>query len=70
MKYHSKSLHSIDAGQRATQTNALDKWIATDCRPIPVVEDVDPWMSVLRIATNDNTCEPPSRCTVVRRIHK
>ena len=45
------------------------KWIATDCRPISVVEDVG-LRNILRITRNDGRYEIPSRRTITRRIHQ
>ncbi|XP_068577816.1 E3 SUMO-protein ligase ZBED1-like [Cebidichthys violaceus] len=60
---------SIDRQKQDKLTNAIAKWIATNCRPASVVEDVG-LRNVLRIATNDDTYEPPSRRTITRRIHE
>ena len=59
---------SIDKQRQEKLTNAIAKWIATDCRPISVVEDVG-LRNILRIATNDGRYEIPSRRTITRRIH-
>nr|XP_047142911.1 E3 SUMO-protein ligase ZBED1-like [Hydra vulgaris] len=50
-------------------TNAIAKWVATNCRPISIVEDVG-LKNVIRISTNDCTYEPPPRRTIVRKIHE
>nr|XP_047125130.1 E3 SUMO-protein ligase ZBED1-like [Hydra vulgaris] len=50
-------------------TNAIAKWVATNCRPTSIVEDVG-LKNVIRIATNDCTYEPPPRRTIVRKIHE
>ncbi|KAF0044778.1 hypothetical protein F2P81_003936 [Scophthalmus maximus] len=60
---------SLDKQKQEKLTNAIAKWIATDCRPISVVEDVG-LRNTLRIATNDGRYEIPSRRTITRRIHK
>ncbi len=60
---------SIDKQRQEKLTNAIGKWIATDCRTISVVEDVGV-RNVLRIATNDGSYEIPSRRTISRRIHE
>uniref|UniRef100_A0A3B3QSC0 HAT C-terminal dimerisation domain-containing protein n=1 Tax=Paramormyrops kingsleyae TaxID=1676925 RepID=A0A3B3QSC0_9TELE len=60
---------SIDKQKQDKLTNAIAKWIATNCRPISIVEDVG-LRNVLRIGRNDGTYEPPSRRTVARRIHE
>ncbi|XP_077393632.1 uncharacterized protein phf11 isoform X1 [Festucalex cinctus] len=49
-------------------TNAIAKWLATDCRPISVVDDVG-LRNVFRIATNDRKYEIPSRHTITKRLH-
>ncbi|XP_077435260.1 uncharacterized protein phf11 isoform X1 [Vanacampus margaritifer] len=50
-------------------TNAIAKWLATDCRPISVVDDVG-LRNVFRIATNDRKYEIPSRHTITKRLHR
>ena len=59
---------SIDKPRQEKLTNAIAKWVATDCRPISIVEDVG-LRNILRIATNDGRYEMPSRHTITRRIH-
>ena len=49
---------SID---KQRQEKLIAKLIATDCRPITVVENVS-LRNVLRIATNDGMYEMPSSC--------
>lgn len=60
---------SIDKRKQERLTNTIAKWIATNCRPISIVEDVG-LKNVLRIATNDSTYEPPSRRTISRRVQE
>nr|XP_047126356.1 E3 SUMO-protein ligase ZBED1-like [Hydra vulgaris] len=68
---------TLDAARRRTTekqkkdkiTNAIAKWVATNCRPTSIVEDVG-LKNVIRIATNDCTDEPPPRRTIVRKIHE
>lgn len=60
---------TIDKPTGERLTNALAAWIVKDSRPIDAVEDVG-LRRLLRIATNDGAYEPPTRRTLVRRIHK
>ncbi|XP_078111814.1 E3 SUMO-protein ligase ZBED1-like [Sander vitreus] len=48
-------------------TTALAKWVATNCRPVSIVEDSG-LKEVLRIACSDPSYTLPSRGTVVSRI--
>ncbi|RXN10852.1 zinc finger BED domain-containing 1-like protein [Labeo rohita] len=50
-------------------TNTIAKWIAKDCRPISTVEDSG-FMDVLQVASQDSSYKPPSRATVMMKIHK
>ncbi|XP_051938242.1 uncharacterized protein LOC127611613 isoform X1 [Hippocampus zosterae] len=50
-------------------TNAIAKWLAADCRPVSVVDDVG-LRNLFRIATNDRRYEIPSRCSITRRLHE
>ncbi|XP_013889025.1 zinc finger BED domain-containing protein 1 [Austrofundulus limnaeus] len=59
----------VDKPKQDRITNAISKWIATNCRPISIVEDVG-LCDVLRTATNDSTYEPPSRQTIKRKVHE
>lgn len=49
--------------------NAIAKWIATDCRPINIVEDRG-LLNIIYVATGDPSYKLPSRGTVVKRIHE
>ncbi|XP_031723827.1 zinc finger BED domain-containing protein 1-like [Anarrhichthys ocellatus] len=60
---------TLDKQKQDELTNAITKWIATNCRPISIVEDVG-LRNMLRIATSDDKYKPPSRRTVTRRIHE
>ncbi|KAL0150772.1 hypothetical protein M9458_053930 [Cirrhinus mrigala] len=50
-------------------TNTIAKWIAKDCRPISIVEDSG-FMDVLQVASQDSSYKPPSRATVMTKIHE
>ncbi|XP_019750074.1 uncharacterized protein LOC109530642 isoform X1 [Hippocampus comes] len=50
-------------------TNAIAKWLAADCRPVSVVDDVG-LRNLFRIATNDRRYVIPSRCIITRRLHE
>ncbi|XP_062851037.1 E3 SUMO-protein ligase ZBED1-like [Trichomycterus rosablanca] len=50
-------------------SNSLAKWIATDCRPLSVVEDRG-LQSVLQIATSDPAYELPCRKTMASKIRQ
>ncbi|RXN29914.1 zinc finger BED domain-containing 1-like protein [Labeo rohita] len=50
-------------------TNTIAKWIAKDCRPISIVEDSG-FMDVLQVASQDSSYKPPSRATVMMKIHE
>ncbi|KAA8578043.1 hypothetical protein FQN60_007108 [Etheostoma spectabile] len=50
-------------------TNTKAKWIAKDCRPISIVEDSG-FLDVLRVASQDSSSKPPSRDTVMTKIHE
>src|SRR4029434_7266682 len=43
-------------------------WVASDCRPINIVEDGG-LTEVIRIASGDNSYDLPSRGTIVTRIY-
>lgn len=60
---------TIDKQKKDKLTHAIAKWVATNCRPISIVEDVG-LKNVIRIATNDCTYEPPARRTIARKIHE
>ncbi len=50
-------------------TDTIAKWIAKDCRPINIVEDMG-FKEVLKVATLDTFHKPPSRGTVMTKIHE
>ena len=50
-------------------TNALAKWIAVDCWPLPVVEDQG-LEAVLQIASSDPTYKLPCQKTISNKIHQ
>ncbi|XP_065099150.1 E3 SUMO-protein ligase ZBED1-like [Paramisgurnus dabryanus] len=50
-------------------TNTIAKWIAKDCRPISIVEDAG-FLDVLQVASQDSYYKPPSRATVMTKIHE
>ncbi len=50
-------------------TNTIAKWIAKDCRPISIVEDSG-FLDVLQVASQDSYYKPPSRATVMTKIHE
>ena len=50
-------------------TKAVAKWIATDCRPISIVEDRG-LQNIMQIATGDPTYRLPSRGTITARINE
>lgn len=50
-------------------TDTIAKWIAKDCRPINVIGDAG-FTEVLKVATLDAFYKPPSRGTVITKIHK
>ena len=60
---------SICKQRQEKLTNGIVKWIATDCRPISVVEGVS-LRNILRIAINDDRYEMPSRRNITRRMHE
>ncbi|KAK7890933.1 hypothetical protein WMY93_022896 [Mugilogobius chulae] len=47
---------------------AIAKWVATDCRPIAIVEDHG-LREILRIASRDPSYELPCRTTTASKIH-
>ena len=49
--------------------NAIARWIAMDCRPISIVEDIG-LANVLKVATLDTSYKPPARSTTMTRIHE
>lgn len=49
-------------------TNSTAKWVATDCRPISVVEG-EGLKEAFQIASCDPNFQLPSRTTVMKRIH-
>uniref|UniRef100_A0A3P9K018 HAT C-terminal dimerisation domain-containing protein n=1 Tax=Oryzias latipes TaxID=8090 RepID=A0A3P9K018_ORYLA len=49
-------------------TNTIAKWIAKDCRPISMVVDSG-FLDVLQVASQDSSYKPPSRATVMTKIH-
>src|SRR4029434_2796656 len=49
-------------------TNAAAVWVASDCRPINIVEDGG-LTEMFRIASGDNSYDLPARGTIVSRIH-
>ena len=49
-------------------TQKIAKWIAKDCRPINIVEDKG-LAEVLQVASRDAFYKPPSRGTVMTKIH-
>lgn len=53
----------ISNTKKADLTNALATWIASDCRPISIVEDPG-LLKVLQLATNNNEYRLPSRSTI------
>src|SRR4029434_8393401 len=53
---------------REKVTNALAVWVAGDCRPINIVED-GRLTEVIRIASEENSYDLPSRGTIVSLIH-
>ncbi|KAK0150836.1 hypothetical protein N1851_008035 [Merluccius polli] len=53
----------------AKLTNAIAKWIATDCRPINIVPDQG-LQDIIQIATGDPSYKLPSKGTIVTRIHQ
>ncbi len=53
----------------AKLTNSITKWIATDCRPISIVQDRG-LQDIIQIATGDPSYQLPSRGTIVTRIHE
>lgn len=56
---------SVNKSTAAKLTNAIAKWIATDCRPINIIQD-----GGLPIATRDTSYKMPLRGIVVARIHE
>ena len=58
----------VSTALTAKLTNLLAQWIATNCRPISVVED-DGLELVLQAATGDPSYKLPARQTIMRRIH-
>ncbi|CAB1431447.1 unnamed protein product [Pleuronectes platessa] len=50
-------------------TNAIAKWVATDCRPINIVEDKG-LRDIIQIASGDSSYKTPSKGTIVTRIHE
>ncbi|KAK7913166.1 hypothetical protein WMY93_013377 [Mugilogobius chulae] len=60
---------TIDKHKKDRMTVAITKWIATNCRPLSIVEDVG-LKNLLRIATNDCLFETPSRRTIARNIEE
>src|SRR4029434_9135580 len=53
---------------REKVTNAVAVWVASDCRPINIVEDGG-LTEVIRIASEDNSSDLPLRDTIVSCIH-
>src|SRR4029434_1023903 len=49
-------------------TNAVAVWVASDCRPINIVEDGG-LTEMFRIASGDNSYDLPSHTFLVSRIH-
>ena len=49
-------------------TNTIAKWVAKDCRPIPIVEDKG-FANVLKVASLNTSYKPPCRGTIMTRIH-
>ena len=45
-------------------TNTIAKWVAKDCRPIPIVEDKG-FANVLKVASLDTSYKPPCRGTIM-----
>ncbi|XP_029136158.1 uncharacterized protein [Labrus bergylta] len=57
----------VDDVRQDRLTTALAKWVATDCRPVDIVEDSG-LRDVLRLASCDQLYALPSQGTVVSRI--
>ncbi|CAJ1069763.1 zinc finger BED domain-containing protein 1-like [Xyrichtys novacula] len=49
--------------------NVLAKWVATNCRPINIVED-EGLTDVLQTASKDPSYKPPCRATLTAKISK
>ncbi|TRY64888.1 hypothetical protein DNTS_024589 [Danionella cerebrum] len=69
LRYHVNAKHAFARPSRDYLTNAIAKWIAKDCRPISIVEDSG-FMNVLQAASQDSFYKPPSRATVMTKIHE
>ena len=57
----------MDATTKNRLTAAIAKWVATECRPVSVVED-EGLADIIRIASNDWTYELPSSATVTSHV--
>lgn len=61
--------HRMSKSTSERVTNSIARWIAVDCRPVSIVEDKG-LKRAFQIASSDPTFNPPSRATVMKRIHQ
>ncbi len=66
---HAECSQAINKSASDNLTNTIAKWIAKDCRPISIVEDSG-FLDVLQVASQDSYYKPPSRATVMTKIHE